>query len=47
MPDQPFTEEELVIVAQFANLNVAQVRGIAWLTTMKLRNVSERRPRSE
>lgn len=36
MKDQPFTDEEVELIAGFCRLTVEQVRGIAWLTVMKL-----------
>lgn len=33
---QPFTEDELATIAEFAGIDAAKVRGIAWLTALKL-----------
>jgi len=35
-PLQPFTDDELATIADFAGIDAAKVRGIAWLTALKL-----------
>lgn len=35
-PLQPFTDAEITTIADFAGLDAAKVRGIAWLTALKL-----------
>lgn len=36
MRDHPFTDEEVELIAGFSGLTADQVRGVAWLTVMKL-----------
>jgi hypothetical protein len=36
--EQPFSDEEIKRLAEFASISEEKVRGIAWLTTLKLLN---------